>query len=120
MPKLTETLAAPILASYNDWVNIDFSGGTIGAEIAIGQAGETPIDERTLEDAMTEPPAPPSGLAARMSGNMVRLVWNPLGQIAEFSYRVYRKAGTNSFLLIDTAASPAYAQRWPPADINTT
>lgn len=103
-----------MLASYNDWANLNFTGGSIGAGLALPQPIETPVEERTIQEAMSEPPPAPSSLTSRIVGSTARLAWNPVGQIGEFSYRVYRKTGTGPFELAATVAAPALTQALTP------
>jgi len=104
--------AGTTLRAYNDWANVSFTGGTIGAGIVIDQPLTTPVDERTIQDSIDEPPPPAARLTMRTAGSLVRLAWNPMGQAGEFQYRIYRKTGLEpgSFSLVASVATAAYSE----------
>ena len=103
-----------ILKSYNDWINISFTGGAIGAGAVVETPpATTPIDEITVQESQTQPPPPPSSLAARLAGSSVRLAWNSLGQTGEFTYRIYRKSGAGSYVQVATSTTTAFSETRP-------
>ena len=103
--------AGTLLKSYNDWANISFTGGTIGAGAVVEvPLANTPVDALTITDSQTDPPAPPSSLAARLAGSTVRLAWNPLGQTGEITYRIYRKTGAGSFASVGTTSLATFTE----------
>ena len=103
--------AGTVLRSYNDWTNISFTGGTIGAGvIAEVPLLTTPIEEMTLQESQAEPPPPPSSLAIRFANGVARLAWNPLGQAGEYTYRIYRRTGVGSFVQVGTVGATTFSE----------
>lgn len=97
-----------LLLSYNDWVNLNFRGGTIGAGAPFPLNMETPVNEIDFDTAKAIPPTPAAGITASFELDGVHLNWIPAGPISEFSYKVYRSVGGGPFtLLLSTASASA-------------
>ncbi len=96
--------AQTTLSSFNDWVNLNFKGGLIGAGITFALEMETPVDELTLEEAKNIFPQAPVGLAAQSVNGAVQLTWNAVGAPNQYSYKIYRSTGGGSFTVILTTS----------------
>jgi hypothetical protein len=101
------------LISYNDWANLIFTGGSIGAGTPLPDLVFTEEEELTDVAVRSIPPPAPNGLTARLVGSTVRLAWNPLGSLNSHSYRVFRKTGSGPYLPVSMTQSPALTQNLP-------
>jgi hypothetical protein len=102
--------ATTTLQSFNDWGNMNFTGGSVGAGATVEPPLMTSIsDELDLTTVSVEPPSAPIGLAFRVLGGTLRLTWNPLAKVGDVSYRIYRKIGAGAFTQIGTATLPTFS-----------
>jgi len=100
------------LSSFNDWGNINFKGGTIGAGIPPPLPEVTETGEMDVETAEQLKPAPVDGFAARSGRGSVRLNWNPAGLRGDVTYKVFRKLqGAADFAEIGTTTSTLFSDR---------
>jgi hypothetical protein len=104
-----------VLRGYNDWANLNFTGGVIGAMMPSRLPAVTQVDEPDRDAERRIPPFPPSDFAARPVSCALRLEWTALGDAQDWSYRVYRRQGDQSYQLntstTDSAVSVDVADR---------
>jgi len=101
------------LVGFNDWANLNFEGGTVGAGLSPPPLPEeTPTGELDVETAQLIRPAPVQGLAARSGRGTVRLNWSPGGLRGDVTYRVFRKLqGAADFAENGTTTSTLFSDR---------
>jgi len=97
--------AQTIIRSFNDWAHINFKGGLIGAGVVFPLPTETLVEEIDLQTAQTIVPAPPSALSAQHISCAINLNWTALGPLNDYSYRVYRRSGSDPFVALTTTNS---------------
>lgn len=117
-----------VLCSLNDWGNLNFKGGLIGAGIVVDLPSETPSDELDVETARQIVPFAPASLTASVTGCARRLSWIAAGPTDEWSYNVYRSTNGNPFTLllsttsafiVDTTADPVKTYTYVVTAVNS-
>jgi len=111
---INRDLSRSVLSGHDDWRNLVFTGGTIGAGIGIELPETTALDgELDVATALTLVPPPVEGLAARSGRGSVRLNWNPAGFRGDVTYSIFRKiaGAAGDPALLATTTSTLYSDR---------
>jgi hypothetical protein len=96
------------LCSFNDWANLNFKGGLIGAGLVVPLPVLTPDDELDRETAEQIIPFPPANLVRVGAGCARQLSWVAAGPQDEWSYKVYRSTAGGLYSLLYTTKSASF------------
>lgn len=109
---INREVALQTLNSFDDWANLNYKGGLIGAGVVLDDAlpMETPKDEDDIDTFIDDVPPAPLGITGRAGrGGVARIVCNPVGPTSEFTYNLYtRLGGGGLFALSGSSDAPAF------------
>jgi len=96
-----------VLRGWNDWANLNYTGGSLGAGVVLPEPEATEIEQELDEvEAQEIRPAAPTGVTARANPGSIRVAWNTCG--VGSSYCVYRCVGNEAPAKIGTTGQALY------------
>jgi hypothetical protein len=96
------------LDGHDDWANLVFDGGTIGAGTPIPAPVITPAEE--LDQTVIDTTAPDLKAKGHVSKRKLHLTWKPVKGV-DIVYRVYRAVGTGDFAKIGETTVSNFTDR---------
>jgi len=104
---LNNDFVGTVLTGWNDWANLNYTGGTLGAGVVIEQPAETPFEEELdATEAVEIKPGAPAGVTARAGVGSIRVAWNTCG--LGLTYNVYRWVGAGTPAIIGSASQALF------------